>query len=325
MFWKVMFLGIAALAPLGQVQASEACSPAVSLEGDGALVERLEERLRTQNITAPAQGCPALLCQIRQEGEGLVLVLEDQHGRRSTRTVASEEMAVVVIESWVRDDLFAELLAPPPTQTSQEPPAPQNDLGEVLVELENTPVPRPEPPAPVSQPPSRAALGGALSTSVGDDGTWWYGGHLTACLRLGPLCVGGLLRLNIDTEAYGSTSRRESERTDTDYLASAEYALRSPRFLLAPGVQVGVRSAQTSLDSEETGGAPLEFGGGRFLVGASLRASYALEPQTLLELGLFVDVSPFAHTANFRTEEFTLTGEPSVKVHLGLGLRYGAQ
>jgi hypothetical protein len=89
-----------------------ACAAAVVVGGDEDAVAALAPRLGARGIsTIVPDGCAAARARVERTDEGLVLRFEDPAGRRFERTVAGAEAAAALVESWVRSDLTAPLLA----------------------------------------------------------------------------------------------------------------------------------------------------------------------------------------------------------------------
>lgn len=302
--------------------AGAVCAPAVELSGDSMLVAEVQDILFHQGIAAAIMDCPAVRGHLARLDDAIVLTVEDPHGHKSTREVANAEIAALVIETWARDDLLEPLL-----QTFRLVPASdkleiKREVAEVFEEIQQLP----KVLAPDFEPEwgSGFSFGLLMTSAASNDGALWLGAVATGCVPLDAFCVGGLLRVSVDTELTGETRRRETERDDVDVMATAEVPIRWSRVALVPGLGVGVQLFQSSIDSEETGGAPLVFQGSALSLGASLRAALAIGRRSLIDVGLFAELSPFAHTETFSGEGFVVVGEPLFMVHGGIGFRYGA-
>jgi hypothetical protein len=184
------------------------------------------------------------------------------------------------------------------------------------------------PPPPPSLPPhdaprqipwSIAVLG---AVSYASDDSLWFDATALACADLGPFCIGGLVRAAFDSAETGASARVETNRVALDVLATVELPVRWPRFSLTPGIGVGggwIRSIsdvdQAPADTEEVDRGTLRFD-------AHVRFAAALTETLWLDLGLFADVSPLAHTARFVDDGVMLAGEPRGPLRAGAGLRY---
>jgi len=111
------------------------------------------------------------------------LHIEDGYGRVSDREVADAGTAASLIESWAIDE-DADVLAP------RAAPA--------AIEVVTT-----GPAAGGPLPPAIWAVDALGEIATATDGSTWYGGTLAACGHIGPLCVGGRLRIARDTGGNG--------------------------------------------------------------------------------------------------------------------------
>lgn len=203
--------------------AQEPCRPSVSLEGGIELVGPIAQVLRQRGIGEKVDpGCPLVRAAVERRGaEVLVRVVEEN--RRSERLAADTTAAATFIESWARTDISAPLLAAP--AFSSDP----------------VPVPAALPPAPVPSLPGapRYSLGASAEAAVDVRGAAWLGAALHGCGRAGPLCIGALWRVTSDLPEVNGDGLR-THRLSTELLLTIDLPLRLRRFVLAPGIGLGV-------------------------------------------------------------------------------------
>jgi hypothetical protein len=203
------------------------CPPAAQLQGERALLRPIRDQLEARGIAAaPEAECPSLVVDVRRASPGYDLFISDTEGRMTRRQVHNADTAALLIESWARNDLAQSLL---PTSARAEP---ASGLTPVAYQPAATPVadqPAPagampdEPAAPPAPPtadgaapvvaasaslaasrsgpapaaavgPSLVLLGLGAETAAGRDRALWLGGRLSACVRLGAICVGPAAR-----------------------------------------------------------------------------------------------------------------------------------
>lgn len=200
------------------------CAHAVQLEGVPRLVVPLAQALLLRGITKEAPpGCAALSARLEERGARIGLTLIEAR-RRSERTVANLGTALTAIESFVRSDLSAPLLAAP-TLAEQQPAV----------------VPRPQP-APAPPPPSAAPrfrVGLMAEAAIDTAGSPWLGADLNACTRIGPLCLGMLFRFAAALPLSYKDGLTD-QRFASDLYVTADLPLRLGRVTLSPGLGLGL-------------------------------------------------------------------------------------
>ena len=282
--------------------AAAECGPAAVLSGDADLVQEASLALRRAGVGLEGtEECPAAEANLRRE-DGLISVrCSDPVGRSVSRTVATVDEAVSVIESWAQPEANAawmegwtvEMMAPPISAKEVEPPGTKEEND------------------------SRGAF---VSTGwTGDllwdgDGSTWMGTTLTVCMRVGPFCGGGAAGVR------GSTSLGVGE---VGALASLELPLRAGRWELSPGIGVGgakgIRSGSRGSDDHGDDDWRLR-GEGR------VRVSYSIASWIALDLAFAAEASP-AHTSTSTEDKFddnphdVVVSDPSFFLRSGAGLR----
>lgn len=210
------------------------CLPTAVSVGDPAIVQSLGERLAVSGIAITATvGCPAVQVRIERLGEQLVLEITDSFSRRGRREVRDVATAAAIIESWTLQEIEQGTL--PSLVASPEAAVTQNLAGRMA--------------GPTL---SRIGIAATFESSVGDNGSLWVGGTIVGCARLGPLCIGGVLRAATDTHASGETSGDSPHHGDELHaLATVGLPRRLGSFVVSPGIGVGygrLAIASTHLD-----------------------------------------------------------------------------
>ncbi len=296
----------------GESFAEPRCPPAARVNGPAAVVSGIREILDRRGIRPEGgTGCPVTTARLRRVGAMIEVGVTDVYGRSSLRLVTDAETAVALIESWARTDMDASLLEPGNLQA--RPAMPKSSV---------------EPEATVRKRPANPtfALDLLTSTTLASDGSFWIDGNLSGCVFFGPVCVGGLVKAAFDTGTTGESSKQGTGRVGLDVLLVADFPFRLGSLTLTPGMGVGagwLRSSGGTGTGEERDDAEIDAGGLR--LGASLRLIVPLGRSFSVELGLFADYSPLAHTSSFLQDTVVLAGEPRWYLRGGLGIRYGAR
>jgi len=205
---------IAIVMLVGSTRAHAQCKPAVIAQGDPALVSGLTTRLAASGIaTASIDGCPALTVRIEQRGTQVHVRLADASQRTSERDVQDIATAAAIVESWTYQEIEA------------------GTLPEVVA---NVSLPM------LERRTTRSGISASLLSGVGSNGaTTWIGGAVSACLRIGPACVGATLRSQLDTRATGDTASIDQSMYALGALATLDLPRQLGSFVLSPGVGVG--------------------------------------------------------------------------------------
>ncbi len=301
---------LVALACEAAVAAAEPCPPAALVDGDAEAVGPVQAALVARGVEVSVRpGCPASHARVRRQGAHLVVDVEDAYGRLSQRTVADAATAAAVIESWTRADVSAGLLAAPPA------PAPQVREDEAPAVL--------RVPAPVA-PARSIGLGARLVTALTSDGSLLLGLETSACVQMGPTCVGVLARASVDSQQTGPTERMENSRTGLDVLVGADVPLRAGSLTIVPGAGLGLGWLRTGGTGVPAGGDDaIDVDGGGPRAEARVALSLPLARGWALDFGVAADVALLAHTSAFNVSGTTLAGEPRGYFWGGIGVRHG--
>jgi hypothetical protein len=213
---------------------AEPCAPSARVDGDDDLAAGVGEQLRLLGIaTSAGAGCPILRVVVARDGSGAVTVtVRDARDRIEGRVVGGVVLAALWIDSWLRDDVAAPLLA-------------AHDLP-VASDL-----PRPAPAAsPVSTVAAsataarslfdRAALDAGYETGWGDDGSSWSGASAMACVQVRRVCVGARGRGAWQPTLAPSDGSLMAHREDLEALAIATLSFELGRMRVAPELGAGV-------------------------------------------------------------------------------------
>jgi hypothetical protein len=215
------------------------------------------------------------------------------------RAVTDARTAATVIESWVRTDVQAPLLA-----RHQIDDAGPGDL-----------VPRAAVVVAPSAPPARGVqLFAAGETALASDSSTWLGVELGACVMLGPVCASA--RARFASVAQGPERwQRDLERHGVELLLGADLPRRIGRAVLSPGLAVGVGWIHTH---EE--GSPRRESIGGLRVQGRLALSYPMTRRLAAELALSFEVTETEHVETSSPEP--LPPEPRWLGRLGAGIRF---
>jgi hypothetical protein len=259
--------------------------------------------------TAPAD-CPVVRARLAARPEGVLLIVDDAHGRASERLVADAENAAALIASWTRGDLIEPLLAVRPTGPGGRPPAP--DVAAAAPAAPDRPV---------------FGIAAAFETSGGFDGSVWFGAHLAGCARLGPTCLGALARFAGDPGLDGDSGTHDTRRLGLEVLLAVDFPIDCGAVFVSPGAGFGagwMNATRTVYDPEDGEEEAEEVDGGGLRADAHVTLTIPLGAGLALDVGIGLDVWILAHTSPYREEDVILAGEPQGRVRGGLGLRYGA-
>lgn len=305
-----------AAALAGGARAEPPCTPLVRVSGEPALAGQVIALLRERGLPVDRPGrCGTLTAVLTASGERTRITIVDAEGRTVERTAEDVRAAATVIESWARGDVAAPLLAgrdaparPAQTADREAPPS---------------------PPAPTIVVERLIEIGAGADAGLASDGALWTGAHARACVNVGSLCAGALVRYQIDTEARGDSIVRDTSRSALDLLLTAELPLRRGRAALWPGVAIGqtsLRATRRSQDRERIDRSSLAVRG-------SAAVGYRVARSWWLRADLALGWSPFGarrleEIAGGEEEPDPQDGEPlagfaPVQGWLGVGLVYG--
>ena len=307
---RTVVIGMILFIGLGS-HADASCAPTAVLQGSDEVVAAITPLLSARGIaTEVIDGCPYVRATITASGSALVVTIADPYGRAHDHLVRNADVAATVIESWVDPLQEAPLLAARGwSRPRLKPPAiADEDIPRVLVRYRD---------------PVRT-LGGsvALETSLGSDGSTWWGAAAATCMRLGPTCVGANVRLASDARLSGSSEKLETGRTALDLLLVTDIPMRWGDLAVTFGGGVGVGWIRSSVVGP-AGAVDIDTGGLR--ADAHLLVELPLARALAVELRGSVAVSPLAHVSGYLEDGSMLAGEPRGFARFGVGLRYGAR
>ena len=286
-----------------------ACLPVARVSGDPVLEHEVVKLLRERGLPVAGESpCGTVDVVLIADADRVRLTLRDGQEPPVDRVADDVEAAATVIESWARRDVSAPLLA------AREAPAPPVQRAD----RERPPQVQAAAGAPAA-PGRRLDLAGALEASLSDDGGLWTGIHAQACLELGPLCLGALVRYAVDTEQSGDSKELATARWMVDMFLRAELPLRWGAFTLSPGLAAGQSAVRADRDVFANSTEDQISG---FQARADLDVRLALGRPWSLRLDLAVAYTPVT-SGRLGHDGVTLAGMPETQLSLGVGLAYG--
>jgi len=241
--------------------------------------------------------------ELQRRGDAVVVLGDGS----SVRVVEAPSTAATVIESWVRTDVEAPLLAVRPL-AADEPAA--SAATSPAASVDTAVVARRPPPRGVQ-------LFAAGETSFASDRSSWVGVGVGACVMIGPVCAAA--RLRFSTLAWGAEEwHGEAGRSATELLVGGDIPLRVGGFTISPGFAAGIGMTHTRLERDGMV-ARAETGGLRADVHASL--SLPLRRRLAFEVSVAGDLTQSTHVES--SSSIQLPEEPRTQIRVGVGLRYG--
>jgi len=308
-------------------------SPAVRLRGDPDLVAVVKTTLAERGILTLDAGDEggvgdgpddsargAVDVKLERRGARIVVSV-DGGGGATGREVTDARTAATIIESQVRVDVEAPLLANRaigPTAAPEPPFPPAAPEGAASSAASSAAPSAAAPTTAVSIEASRPGRGVQLftlaETSRANDHTSWLGVQVGACLMLGPVCAGARARFAVVAE---QPWQKDIDRRGVEVLLGADLPMRIGVLTISPGIGAGVGSTHTH---EEGSGRSAETGGPHADLHVAL--SYPFGKRAALEAALSLDVTQTTHVET--SSPTPLPDEPIVFGRLGAGLRFGA-
>jgi hypothetical protein len=285
-------------------EANDVCPPSATVEGESAAAVR--DLLGGRGIAEPTEGCQGVHARLSAAQGGLEVEVTDPAGRQSRRDVDSPSQAATLIESWARSDLSAALLTPPVLAFTAPAERP--------VDAEPTTIVR-----EVVRPTHDLGLAVGATIAHSNDGAFWAGAELQGCVRVGRLCVGADARVLRDMEV----TKREihARRMSSDMLLLADLPYRVGKAMITPGLGVGLGWLHNGVPRLHQHAADADRGGMRTT--AHLTVSIPLTHHLSFDVGLALDVSPFAQTSTWDSGGVDVPGDPRVFQRGLASLRYG--
>jgi hypothetical protein len=220
-------LGLACTLAFARVGAA-ACPSSATVLGAARITEPVRAILRSHDVPTGAGECAQTTAGVQAwliaepGARGYVLRIQDAFGRRSERRISDAETAASLIESW---------LAPEAESAPQVAERPAVARPQATDETETRAAP----------PPASAGwrITGAAEIGVSGGDSLWYGGAVTACGSMGPLCVGGRLRMAHDDNFF-DLDHDSGSRSAVELLALAAWPLMAHGVTLTPLLGFGV-------------------------------------------------------------------------------------
>jgi hypothetical protein len=308
-----------------------ACDRAATVRGEEAVAERVRELLRARGVdTSPSASCDAPYAEVHRTEEDLKVEVILSNGHTVTRRVSAPDTAAALIESWtVRDISLEPSLAPADSSPNDDDPKPNSNADTDIDE-------NPKPPqthtsnattdvgGASARAATRISLHAAASAGLDADTSTWMLGELGACVPLGPLCAGMLVRGVFDTGQTGLSGQLASGRVGADFMMTFAWPISLGSLSLRPTAGLGAGWMRSSYQATTSAGyqqSDIDSGGPRVsggaLLGVPLSGSYQIE------MGLFVDVSPLVRSTTLRDDGVKLAGQPGFVARAAVGFRWG--
>jgi hypothetical protein len=280
--------------------AADACPLAVVLDGDAHAIATVGEMLAARGIALEAIDCEPTRAHLEVRGAQIAIDVVQTDGAHIERIVGDSATAATVIESFARSDVGDPLLASRPV------PAPPARAASPEIEVSRT---QPPPPSPRG-----VRLSIVYESSFASDGTRWTGLHIGACIMLGPVCAGALLRgAKVTKDPWDD----DIERQTTELFGGLDVPFSIGRWQFAPGFAAGLGHMHTRVGESHT-----ETGGVR----ADAHVTFSIPIWRRLAVDIFA--------AGILTQETRIDDqmigattvrpdEPRLVFRLGAGLSYG--
>jgi hypothetical protein len=272
-------------------EATAECRPTAVPYGEPTLVRLLGERLAASGIAiTAAAGCPIARVRVEQRGEQIHVEVTDTFGRTGTREVHDVATAATIVESWTSQEIDEGSL-PPESVTKR---------------------------APVTSSTWRHGITAAFESSAGGDRSFWIGGAVSGCIRIGPACAGAIVRATRDASAGSSGAVIDHDTQQLAALATIGLPRRFGGFVVTPGIGVGYGWQEITEHHHDAHGLPIDvlFSSHALLADVHVSAARPIGRH----LSLYVDLR--ADTAVTRT---ALPYGAASFVRAAFGVRLGAE
>ncbi|MEZ4221970.1 MAG: hypothetical protein R3B13_13640 [Polyangiaceae bacterium] len=303
--------------------AAQDCKPAVQVEGAEPLAGQVRQLLKeSAAISGAKAGCAAARVTVTLEDDLVHVVLRNAVDQVQERRVSSAATAATLIESWLTTN--APVVEARREHTVETAHADINPTPPERSVTRDGPTPTQASPPSSAVAPARAGF--MLESSVGNDGSLWGAATLSGCIRLGPVCAGGLIRGAEDTRVNGDAPRYDSERLSADVLLTVALPLSEEGIVVSPGIGAGLDWVyiQSRLPSRTEPGAVVDDDTGSPAVEAFLNVMLPIAQGLAFDGRLALQAAPLTHTEAFLDEGVTVSGAPWARAMVGFGLSYGA-
>lgn len=315
---SVRWIGIAfvLVATASRAAADPPCKPSAQLKGERPVVIAIDPMLRARGIdvVAPAsseapafvaRACRYVTAEVATGGSRVMVWITDADGRRAQRLTDDAEAAATVIESWARGDLVDPLLVARATL----------EVGSFDTASSSTTA---RVGAVRSRP--RYLVTGGGDVGVSGDGALWAGARAQGCGMIGAFCIGGVIRYAIDLERSGDTAELSTGRTALALAVTGERPVRRGRFVVSPGIGVGLISVTATRERE----GEIEQASA---VNARVAIAGALELADAwsFRADVVAELAPFARTRLGEADgiDRQLAASPKLQTWFGISLAYG--
>ncbi len=293
------------------------CPPTANLSGEPDVVEPVDRLLRERGVVVLERGgadaayirepCRHVEATVVRGGGRIMVWIIDPDGQRVERMTEDPVAAATVIESWARRDFVSPLLAARSTPASGD------------VSVDRATASRPDP-----GPPYTLLVG--LDAGVSNDRSMWAAARAQGCVRIGRVCIGGIVRYAYDTAQTGATRRWNTGRTALELSVTAGLPLAWKRVSVMPYLGAGQMAvtATRALDASDPVPAKEseQASATHLVVGSS--AQVHVSPRWSVRIDLAALVAPSAHEAlGEPTDDELLPASPRLHAWFGVGLAYG--
>jgi hypothetical protein len=288
--------GLLVLMRAQQVQA--ACATVPQLYGEPALVGAVTEALTRRGSAAGlGNDCSPLQVQLSSQGGRYAVGIVDPSGRQSERQVASVEMVATLIETWMAPGIETPVLAPTPAPVVAATPA-------------------------AVTTPSRLVISAQAESALANDRSLWMGLGATACLRLGRVCSGVLVRFADDEGWSGRENDAQESRRSLEALLTTSIPVTLGRVRLLPRLGVGLAGIWGGQPrGRREDGSPPKDNRGWLRGEAGITGQLLVRSQWALSVDFSGELAPLA--LETRISDPRALREPWIFYRLGLGITWG--
>lgn len=296
------------------------CAPSLWLDGDAELVQQLKKDLKNQHVNVGENSrCPGLAATINRHHDLISVQLADSEGHVEVREFVDIATVTVLLISRVKTDWLDGLENVPPTTEPRREPIPikTSDSSKAPIDIDHSKTPTPNRFINLYFGPSLAYASDASS---------WGAAELSACIAMGPTCIGVSLRAEMDLGISGHAAQLGTSRNGFEILLSASYPFHLLSwFSLEPGLGLGLgwlRSRKQGKVDQPMDLQEMDSGGA--LVQPFVRSSFTTKWGLGLSPILYFSLSPMAHSGDFVDADGSIAAPPLWSGGVGLTLNYAA-